>query len=283
MSFIFNLDRVDLLTLDISGDVSESPASQPEDLYDVIGTQGDRYRDWFTRACLYLVGRSGDAPGEGGKEIVVVGTEYGNTAALLELQRAAATQGRRLSAQYFPGATSSSAAAFLSMKIGATGGNYTVNAGLLTPLTALWQALCGLRYPESSGSRLLVGDIYCAESVEDVMKETPELACESGLMHTCLTPGSEFEAQVEFDAPHDEELGSEVLIPRTYLHGPAGKAVDHYGRNGAFALSDLLRTAHRLEIGENVRMECRTLRGPCGKVTITRLAEGSSSTEGSGR
>ena len=259
--FNFSFSEVDLVALDVPPGSSE-PSSAPEDLYDVIGAEGDRFRDWFTRMCLYAVGKSLDASEVTANQILVIGTEYGNTAALLGLQRAAESQGRRLSPQYFPSATTSSAAAFLSMRIGATGGNYTINAGLLTPILAFWQALCGLSYPESAGSRLLVGDVYCVEARADAGKETPELGCESGLVHTCLTAGSEFEARFAFDQPEEGEVD-----------GPAGVSGDRYGRNGAFALADLLRAARRTEIGESVSMERPSLRGPRGRVQITRLAE----------
>ncbi|WP_405825417.1 hypothetical protein OG241_48490 [Streptomyces sp. NBC_01390] len=280
--FKFNFGEVDLVSLDVPGDSSE-PSSPPEDLYDVIETGGDRYRDWFTRMCLYAVGRSFDAAQDAANQVIVVGTEYGNTPALLGLQRAAESQGRRMSSQYFPSATSSSAAAFLSMRIGATGGNYTINAGLLTPIMAFWQALCGLGYPESSGSRLLVGDIYCPESRADAGKETPDLACEPGLVHTCLTAGSEFEAGFEFNAPDEADEIGEPPISRIYLRGPIGATCARYGRNSAFALADLLRASRRMEIGESVSMECLSFRGPRGKVTITRLSEQGANMGRSGR
>nr|BFE64722.1 hypothetical protein GCM10020063_092480 [Dactylosporangium thailandense] len=269
--FQFSFGEVDLVALDIPGDSSE-PSAPPGDLYDVIGSEGDRYRDWFTRTCLYVVGKSLDPSESTANQIVVIGTEYGNTPALLGLQRAAQSQGRRLSPQYFPGATSSSAAAFLSMRIGATGGNYTINAGILTPIMAFWQALCGLGYPQSAGSRLLVGDVYCVEAREDAAKEAPELACESGLVHTCLTAGSEFEARFEFAEPPGEDEAGGSRLPRTSLRGPVAAPRDDYGRNGAFALTDLFRTARRMEIGEVVSMECLGSGGPRGKVMITRLS-----------
>ncbi|MFJ5309827.1 hypothetical protein [Streptomyces sp. NPDC088350] len=280
--FKFNFGEVDLVALDMPDDSSE-PSSPPEDLYEVIGTGGDRYRDWFTRMCLYAVGRSFDTSQEAANQVIVVGTEYGNTSALIGLQRAAESQGRRLSPQYFPSATSSSAAAFLSMRIGATGGNYTINASLLTPIMAFWQALCGLGYLKSSGSRLLVGDVYCSEAREDAGKETPHLACDPGLVHTCLTAGSEFEARFEFDAPHEEDEVGPSRLPRVSLHGPNGVARDGYGRNGAFALADLLRAARDLDNGECVGMECRGVSGPRGKVLISRLADPDASRERSGR
>ncbi|MDQ0935378.1 hypothetical protein [Streptomyces turgidiscabies] len=169
------------------------------------------------------------------------------------------------------------------MRIGATGGNYTINSGLLTPIMAFWQALCGLGYPESSGSRLLVGDICCSEAREDALKETPQLACEPGLVHTFLTVGYEFEAHFEFNAPHEEDEVSEPRLPRIYLHGPAGATRNRYGRNSAFALADLLRTARCMEMGESASMECLTLRGPRGKVVITRLSEPGANTGRSSR
>lgn len=76
--FKFNFGEVDLVSLDVPGDSSE-PSSPPEDLYDVIETGGDRYRDWFTRMCLYAVGRSFDAAQDAANQVIVVGTEYGNT------------------------------------------------------------------------------------------------------------------------------------------------------------------------------------------------------------
>ena len=158
-----------------------------------------------------------------------------------------------------------------------------MNAGLLTSIMAFWQALCGLGYPDSSGTRLLVGDVYCPEARADAVRETPELACESGIMHTRLTAGSEFEARFEFGAPDGEDEADESRLPSIHLRGPVGAPRDRYGRNGAFALADLLRAAHRTRIGETVSMECLDSSGPRGRTTITRLSEPGASTGRSSR
>ena len=269
MEFEFNLDRVDLVAPALD-EQAGAPVEPPEDLYEVIGTEGDRYRDWFTRACLYVVGQSLAGARDPDGDVVVIGTEYGNTAALLGLKREATAKGKLLSPQYFPSATSSSAAAFLSMRIGATGGNFTINAGLLTPIVALWQALCGLRYRRGAGSRLLVGDVYSREVLADAEKDTPDLACESGLAHARFTAGTEFGARFRFDPPGPADAAGAAPRGGTRLHGPVRASSEHYGRNGAFAVADLLNAARSLPAGASVGLECRTRQDLRGEVRITR-------------
>ncbi|MFD8462698.1 hypothetical protein ACFV27_38865 [Streptomyces antimycoticus] len=241
MEITFNLERFDTLVPGLGEET-------PEDLHEVIGTEGDRYRDGFTRACLYLVAKS---PADSYGEVIAIGTEYGNTAALLGLQREAMAKGKLLSPQYFPSATSSSAAAFLSMRIGATGGNFTVNAGPLTAMIAFWQALSALHYHRSSASRLLVGDVYCPEALADAEKDAPDLACESGMTHARFTPGTQLSARFQFGPPSAGQ-GNRLHARR-------------YGRNAAFAMAAFLRAAQDLTCGQSVTLESRG-----GEVQITR-------------
>ena len=198
----------------------------PADLLDVIGTSGDQFRDDFTRLCLYLsLATAGPAPKDPDVTIVI-GTEYGNTGALAGLQRAASAKGRLLSAQVFPNATSSSAAAFVSIGLGATGRTMTLNAGALTPVIALWQALCALDRGQTCTSRLIVGDVYSPEARQDVAAEQPGTRCSSGLTQAVLTAGTAFTADFDFSAT-----------------APAPATPE---RNGAFALDTFLTSVRDL-------------------------------------
>lgn len=232
-----------------------SGPAAPTGLTDVIGTAGDQFRDDFTRLCLFLSlsGGAPAGPGADGDVTVVIGTEYGNTAALARLQRDGAAKGRMLSAQVFPNATSSSAAAMVSIALGATGRTMTVNAGPLTPVLALWQALNPLRRGRSATARLLVGDVYAAEATADVAALDPAATCRSGMVHAVLTAGDEFTAAFDF-TPGDAR--------------PDGREPGE--RNGAFATAAFLDDVRALAPGGSATLG---LRGPDGRraaVTVTR-------------
>ena len=245
--FHFNLGQV-TECVPAHDESAADPSGLPPDLYDVIGTVGDDFRDWFTRVCLYLVLRTETScPGE----TVVIGTEYGNTAALARLQREAAVQGRRLSAQYFPNATSGSASAFVNIRLGATGRNMTVNAGANTPVLALWQALVALGPIGAPASRLLVGDVYSAEARQDAGRAGPH-RCRSGVSHAIFEPGDDYVAEFDF-RPAVE---------------PSGEPVAE--RNGAFAVLELLHGAGALAPGEETHLECRGAGRQRARVVVRR-------------
>lgn len=276
--FEFNCDQVALWTSHDDGaddGARDKPVEAPADLLEVIGTSGDQFRDGFTRLCLYLAVTSGHVPEERTDDTVVVGTEYGNTAALARLQRVAESKGRLLSAQYFPNATSSSASAFVNMRVGATGRNMTLNAGLLTPVIALWQALSALDRERSDRSRLLVGDVYSPEAVSDVALEDPDAVCRSAMAHAVLTRGDDLTAEFDFGAS-DGPVGRYVRVER--LAGepsnaepanmePAGAPPQ---RNGAFATEEFLRLVRTLRPAERAVLACRAPGGRYAGVTVTR-------------
>ncbi|WP_103503885.1 hypothetical protein [Streptomyces sp. SM14] len=291
--FAFDLSQVALCAPEGITESGE-PAGLPADLHEVIGSTGDQFRDWFTRLCLYLVHTGGETPGAGGSaarasgtrtdETVVIGTEYGNTAALARLQRDAASKGRLLSAQYFPNATSSSAAAFVNLSIGATGRNMTLNGGTLTPVLALWQALSALERGRSDVSRLLVGDVYSPEALRDADHDAPGVTCRSGVTHATLVRGHGLTAAFDFgtglDAPGDARddtpdnaPGARVEVIRDPGHpaltGDTVPAAAH-DRNGAFATDAFLRLAGTLRAGERAVLTCRTATGRRAGVTVTR-------------
>lgn len=251
----------------------------PPDWLDVIGTAGDQFRDAFTRTCLYLTLREADASGVGAgagtrtDDTVVIGTEYGNTAALARLQRHAAEKGKLLSAQYFPNATSSSASAYVNLRVGATGRNMTINAGVLTPVVALWQALSTLSRERSDVSRLLVGDVYAPEAVADVQLDTPEVLCRDGIAHAFLHKGTELTAEFDFGAAQAPHPGLTRIVCKAVAQG--SDAVDatpvaFAERNSAFATRAFLDLVHTLEPAERAVLECHAPDGRHACVTVTR-------------
>lgn len=245
----------------------------PPDLHEVIGTAGDQFRDSFTRICLYLVLSCADASEERTDDTVVIGTEYGNTAALARLQRDAAEKGRLLSAQHFPNATSSSASAFVNLRIGATGRNMTINAGVLTPVVAMWQALSALGQERSAVSRLLVGDVYTPEAVEDTTLDLPDVPSRDGVAHAFLHKGAEFTAEFGFGLSDETHPGPVRTVCR--VGAPDAAAVDagpvaFAERNSAFATRAFLDLAHSLEPAERAVLECRAPDGRHATVTVTR-------------
>lgn len=238
------------------GELAEPPA----DLAAVIGTIGDQFRDSFTRLCLYLARTNADAPQTRTDDTVVIGTEYGNTAALARLQLGAEAEGRMLSAKHFPNATSSSASAFVNIGIGATGRNLTLNAGLLTPVIALWQALFALAADRSSTSKVLIGDVYSAEALLDAGHEPHDLRCRSGLTHATFVKGREFRA--DFDFAGDDDAAA---VPG----GQVGSSRSS-DRNGAFVTAEFLGLIRTLDVGEQAVLTCRGPLARRGALTVTR-------------
>ncbi|WP_285567243.1 MULTISPECIES: hypothetical protein [unclassified Streptomyces] len=240
--FTFTLREVTLCSpehKDHTGDLT----GLPSDLHDVIGTGGDQFRDWFTRLCLYLVLKS-DAPAGPGDDTVVIGTEYGNSAALARLQQEGMERGRMLSAQVFPNATSGSASAFTNIKIGAKGRNMTLNAGRLTPVMALWETLSALATGRSATSHVLVGDTYSAQALEDVRAHGTESSCRPGVVHARFERGDTYTARFDFAGPSHRDA--------TDADPPGGR-----DRNGAFAFAGFLTALRELAPGASTRLECR--------------------------
>ncbi|WP_236242985.1 beta-ketoacyl synthase N-terminal-like domain-containing protein [Streptomyces sp. CC228A] len=259
----------------------------PTDLHEVIGTAGDQFRDAFTRTCLYLALGAADASGaraDGATrtdDTVVIGTEYGNTAALTRLQRHAAEKGKLLSAQYFPNATSSSASAFVNLRIGSTGRNMTVNAGVLTPVLALWQALSALERGRSDVSRLLVGDVYGPEAVADARLDAPDVPCRDGVVHAFLHSGADLTAEFAFgtaDAPRPGLLRTvcKTAARSTEAEGDGLGEGDGAARiafaehNSAFATRAFLDLVHTLAPTERAVLACHAPDGRHAAVTVTR-------------
>lgn len=275
--FSFSLGRVALCAPEHSAAQDDELAGLPQDLPEVVGTSGDQFRDSFTRLCLYLVLTTGEASGERSDDTVVIGTEYGNTAALARLQRDAAAKGRLLSAQYFPNATSSSASAFVNLRIGSTGRNMTVNAGPLTPVTVLWQALSALDRGRSGTSRVLIGDVYAPEAVLDAGLDTPDAPCTSGVVHAALLHGDDFTAAFAFGAD-DTAPGTPLRAVRRAAAdaGAAGEPAPDAepavfaDRNGAFAAHHFMGVLRELRPAEQAVLECRAPDGRHATVTVTR-------------
>lgn len=237
----------------------------PTDLSDVIGTAGDQFRDWFTRLCLYLVLRStGAAQGQTG-DTVVVGTEYGNSAALTRLQREAVRRGRLLSAQYFPHATTSSASAFVNLNIGATGRNMTLNAAQLTPVMALWQALSALSSCQSTTSHLLVGDVYSAEALLDAGRGSRR----SGVVYGKLLADGDLTAHFDFASQGYQHTDTALDGGRSWRVGTAPSS-EPPDRNGAFAMADFLQTILTLGPAERAVLECAQPSGRRARATVTK-------------
>lgn len=241
--FEFSLSAIDLCRLDgIPSMVDGYVHPQlPTDFAEVVDGKGDRFRDAFTRACLYLANRHID-----GSRIaaatVVVGTEYGNLEAMLRFQRQALAADKTISAQQFPHATTSSASTFVNIDKKLTGGNATLNAGALTPVTALLHALLHIQAHTTGRSHVFVGDAYCAEAVDDVRKQAgPIRRITPGVCYAALSSGANFQAEVSFgDAAFDLCGGGDSRVCG------ADPGDEH---NGAFALHWLLSSAQALAVG----------------------------------
>ncbi|MFC0430267.1 hypothetical protein [Kutzneria buriramensis] len=202
----------------------------PADFAEVVLSKGDRFRDDFTRVCLYLARNNITGGTDGARATVVVGTEYGNLDAMLRLQRAALAGERRISAQQFPYATTSSAAVYVNIEHGVTGGNITLNAGPLTPVVALLQGALHVNADDDAVAYVLVGDTYCSEALDDVRKKAGDRTVTPGVLWTELRSGADYEAVFEF----------------TPALGPA--AADEW--NGALTAHRFLAAAGALERGD---------------------------------
>lgn len=216
----------------------------PSDYADRVCGKGDRFRDAFTRACLYL--SSVHIPVKPAAEsAVVMGTEYGNLEAMLRLQQQARGEGGTISAQQFPHATTSSAATFVNIAHGITDANVTLNAGSHTPVMALLHALLHLRANPSGVSHLFVGDTYCDVAIEDVMKKArPGMAITPAVTYAELNGGTGLYATFRFD------VGDH---PSSATSHPGPALCDEY--NGAVPLHQLLAEARSLLPGMFLEMQ----------------------------
>ncbi|MEV0232697.1 hypothetical protein [Nonomuraea sp. NPDC050786] len=265
MTMTFRVSQVQIYAADRRG--GEQPLPEAEDIKRAVGTAGDRFRDSFTRLCLYAA-RSSDAPTERPRDTVIVGTEYGNAQALAGLQRDAPRLGRRLSPQAFPQAISGAAAASVAMATGATGANVTLGAHLLTPVMAFWQAHATLNRSPGSVCRLLVGDMYLAETRADALRHEPDLNCRSGIAHAVLARGDEFSAVFDF------RPATAAASPGHRVHGArAGDDADPAERNGAFALGRFLRRILDLPVGDTAVLECQKSPEQRAAVRVTRMSD----------
>ncbi|MFI9450271.1 hypothetical protein [Amycolatopsis sp. NPDC052450] len=237
MDLTFSLDRTDHC------------ATLPDDFATVVEQKGDRFRDDFTRFCLYLASKN-ITVGDASLETVVVGTEYGNLDAMLRLQRAVMAGEPPVSAQQFPHSTTSSASTFLNLGNGITGGNITLNSGALTPVFALLQALLHVNSVRGGGAHVMVGDVYCAEAVEDVAKKAANRSVHDGVTYFNVRDGKTHRAEFHFgdlagetDASFSDAADAEwnrALLTHRFLIAVSELAV---GEKAALALSSGERSA----------------------------------------
>ncbi|MEV8371271.1 hypothetical protein AB0P21_00940 [Kribbella sp. NPDC056861] len=272
MTLTFGIDQVRVYAADPR--YGEQPLPEADDLVKLIGTAGDRFRDAFTRMCLYAT-RSSDADTERSCDTVIVGTEYGNAEALARLQRDALALGRRLSPQAFPQAISGAAAASVAMATGATGANMTLGANLLTPVLAFWQAHATVDRSPAAVCRLLVGDLYSDEARTDASRHEPTLDCRSGMAHAVLTRGDEFSAVFDFTPATAETSPGHRILDEANEAGEASKAdePETTERNGAFALGRFLQRVIDLPVGASAVLECSKSPSQRATVRVTRVAE----------
>lgn len=254
---------------------------QPDRFVEVIGERGDQFRDTFTRVCLYLANLS--APVDGADpRTVVVGTTYGNAEAMATLCRLGEKLGRRLSAQYFTNALTSSASAFVNMSLGATGRNMTVSGGQLTPVIALWHLLSALDAAEPTTASLLLCYVYSEEARADVRRAAPGSATRSGVVRAVVTTGDDFSARFDFapaaSAGNGENLADAEEIPVGGLVTVRDRHPDSDAEivcasndaNGAFAAERFLQRVFDLEGHEEVTLTCATPDGRRAVVTVVR-------------
>jgi hypothetical protein len=206
--FEFSLGAVDLC----APAAIEPRAELPADFHTVVGGSDDKFRDAFTRFCLYLAYQH--IEDEGGKEddLVVVGTELGNLAAILRFLRQGVSGDPEISAQQFPHATGSSASTCVNIAKRIRGGNATLNAGTFTPAIVLLHALLHLQARGAGTCHVFVGDTYCDEGLEDVHKTRPAARATPGVCYAALVSGSDFEADIAFgdDASGPANVSAEV-------------------------------------------------------------------------
>ncbi|MQL47445.1 hypothetical protein GEA64_05325 [Photorhabdus khanii] len=177
----------------------------PSDISEFVSNKGDRFRDDFSRICTYLANKLIAEERNAENESVIVGTEYGNLDAMLRFQQQVRNNDKTVSAQQFPYATTSSASIFINIDKKVTGGNCTLNAGSKTPVMVLIQALLNL-YNRSAGiSHLFLGDIYCAEALDDIRKKiNNQKSISSGVMCVDLSSGKQFTADFFFGSTVEE-------------------------------------------------------------------------------
>lgn len=260
--FTFNLTAVDLCPRPgVDNSLETSPL--PPDFADVVARRNDHFRDDFTRLCLYLAQRYIVGGASPDRSTVIVGTEYGDLVSMLRLQRQAMANDASVAAQQFPYATTSSAATFVNIVAGVTGGNVTVNAGRLTAAVALLQAMLHVTAVAGGTSHLLIGDAYCAEARDDIAKAPDNFnSITSSVVYARIASGETYAAEFVFRP-----------VDRT---SPFGTQDDHRDRNGGVAAYWLLRSAQSLDPGE--QSELALAHGDReARVTIVKSGTGESS------
>jgi len=227
---------------------------------------GKQFRDQFTTACLVVLQLPLNRESAPNDDTLVIGTEYGNAEAIGRLQREAGPQGRLLSAQYFPHATSSSAAAFGSIAIGATGRNVTINAGHTTPVVAAWQAMLALARGRSSTSHLLVGDVYTPEAEEDAAARSGSGTSTSALFRVSLRKASTFTAHYRFPpaVKGTDLFGSRVVLP------DGATVTDDSERNPAIGARRFWHSVANLALGEQSEIALFERSGRAASLLVTR-------------
>lgn len=205
MKFPFSIQQIDFVGLE-----ARSNWALPSDLLQVLEPKGDRFRDDFTRSCLYLSRRSHlnkEGSADPAATSVVVATEYGNLAAMMRFHLQVRADDGTASAQQFPHSTMSSASTFVNLDQKLTGGNITVNAGSLNPVVALLHTCLQQNLRNLTTTHVLIGDVYCAEALEDVQKnKNPEMTATSGVLYLGIQKGNRFSAQFEFFEKSDRSL-----------------------------------------------------------------------------
>jgi hypothetical protein len=240
---MFSLDRTDHCTM------------LPADMETVVEQKGDRFRDDFTRVCLYLASKN-IVVEEPSLATVVVGTEYGNLDAMLRFQRGVMANETSMFAQQFPHSTTSSASMFLNLGKGITGGNITLNSGALTPLFALLQGLLHVNSHPGGVAHVLVGDMYCAEAIDDATKKADEgSTITDGVTYFGVRYGQHYRATFCFGKPA-EDAGRHITVGTEW--------------NRALLTHRFLTTVAALEVGGRISLAL-SAGDRSATVTITRL------------
>jgi hypothetical protein len=209
----------------------------------VVPGSDDRFRDAFTRLCLYLAHQHMEDGVERANDLVLVGTEFGNMTAILRFLRQGRDGDPDISAQQFPHATASSASCYVNIAKQVRGGNATVNAGAFTPVVALLHALLHLQANGAGTSHVFVGDSYCDEALEDLRKTHPAARATPGVAYAALVAGSDLQGEIAFE---DDDGSAD-------RHG-AADTIDDAARtreyNNAFHFHRLIAAAGALRAGE---------------------------------
>lgn len=240
----------------------------PGDFSDWVDAKGDRFRDMFSRICFYLAERYMTPSSAAFDETVIVGTEYGNLEAMLRFQRQARSDPKALSAQQFPYATTSSASTFINIGRKITGGNATLNAGAMTPAMVMLHALMHVRDRAPAKSHIFLGDMYCPEAIDDVVKKTGSRQASPAVCYLALTDGNQFAAEITFDdGACAESLASLSQGTRVYLDsgsrlllgqirppddGTPSASTDEHNR--AFVFADFLAGVLSLQPGQRATL-----------------------------